>query len=93
MTEEQKFWVEYKCPKCGYVSTVTDICRKCQRVMFATGFEEKLLLPSLRNKRRKVTEESEFYSHAVFTSNTAKNQCEEIGETVPKWAWFGVKTQ
>jgi len=101
------WWAEYKCPKCGYVSTVTDICRTCGRVMFATGYETRLIVtkrnkpkrnPFLainetREKRRRMTKQSETYDHAIFISNSAKLQCEELGEPVPSWAWFGESRQ
>jgi len=39
MTDQEKWYAEYKCPKCGYESNVTNICRSCQRVMYPTGKE------------------------------------------------------
>jgi hypothetical protein len=101
--DRQEWWPEYGCPKCGYRSSVTDVCRKCQRLMFATGFEEKVVVTKInppkqgqtlavndfKVKRREVTKESTFRDRAMMMSHHARLQCEELGEAVPDWAWFG----
>jgi len=42
------------CPKCGYKTTVTNICRSCMVNMVITGRESHLCFPRLRNTSRKI---------------------------------------
>jgi len=94
-----EWWSEHKCPICGYITTVTNICRQCKIWMFATGFEEQfksftinLLIYEYKRsitKRRKMTKHSETYDNAVISSHFARQDCEKRGVEIPEWAWFG----
>ena len=84
MTEEAKYWLEYKCVKCGYTSTDTDVCRKCMRGMMPTGYEEKLT-KTLKVKRRKVNKESCLYNKFLFSRGISRLECERTGEKLPEW--------
>jgi len=63
--------------------------------MFATGFEEWSEVLTVKGQkklkihRKRMTKESETYSHAVLTSHFAEQQCEEMKIKIPDWAWFG----
>lgn len=89
-----EWWPEYKCPKCGYATVVTNVCRRCDVWMCATGFEEKTWLDEkkkLHVGRRSMTKDSELYDQAVHASWAFRNGI-KLGEwkgPVPDWAWFG----
>jgi len=89
-----EWWPEYKCPKCGYSNTTTNLCRRCNVWMCSTGREHKFITKkdgSLRSKWRKMTKESELYNDAIFASFAFKKGI-EMGDwkgPVPDWAWFG----
>jgi hypothetical protein len=81
---EPKWWLEYRCPECDYTTTVTDVCRKCMRAMMPTGYET-LLTKKLREKRRKVTEDSWQYDTFLFKRGIARLECKRKGEALPTW--------
>lgn len=100
--KEPRWWAEFKCPKCGYATTVTDVCRSCQRAMGATGYEERTevirkatkdRVGELKFHRRKMTKDSDDYQSAIFWSHQVKLDCERFGEPLPEWLWFGEETE
>ena len=82
--KESKWWPEYKCPKCGYNTTVTNVCRRCEVWMCSTGREHRFILGedglillnddvlnndgSFKEEWRPITKESEFYDMARSAS-------------------------
>ena len=94
MKQENKWWPEYKCAKCGYASTVTNICRKCNLSMLATGRESLMSFRedgTLKQRWRKVTKRSEFYRDAIFASHAFKVSLvtHDHSIPIPAWAYFG----
>lgn len=95
-----KWWPVYRCPKCGYASNVTNLCRNDSVWLVATGWEEHN-----RGGRhvRKMTKRSELFGQAVYASyayknnyvagkefpDIAKNEAKYYTVPPPDWAWYG----
>jgi len=48
------YFPEMQCPKCGYKTVVTNVCRSCMVCMVLTGRESHFCTPRMRNVSRKV---------------------------------------
>jgi len=85
-----KWMIEYRCPKCGRISVVTNICRECDTWMIPTGFEEETDGINT-GRRRGIPKDSPNYERALSASYRYKDLVDlgEVSEPLPEWAWFG----
>jgi len=66
MSENNKWYAQYKCPKCGYETNVTNLCRSCQRRMYATGKECRWNATTLQDDIRDLQDPKEFEAARIW---------------------------